>query len=114
MRQLSPGDIQRKLAQISTSGRSRKWKKRAREHLLEDVGAVPVPNAKGSYKTQRGDVCAKRRFSKASAATQALVDTFMSPSPNRHECRIYFCKNCQGFHLTSHRNKFDQEQDDDC
>lgn len=100
MRRLDPGDITRKLAQIDRSARSRRWKRRARAKLLRDVGARPVPGTDHLI-TDTGRVCAKRRFPTFSTAYQALIDTWKSPNPRRHEKRVHPCHHCKGWHLTS-------------
>lgn len=100
MRQLSPGDAARKLAQIEQSGRSRRWKKRARANLIKDIKATPVPGT-DHLDVPNGRICAKRRYPCFSHAFQALIDTWRSPNPARHEKRVYPCSYCAGWHMTS-------------
>lgn len=115
MRRLSPGDVTRKLAQIERSGRSRRWKRRARAQLLKDVGATAVPGT-DHLDMPNGRICAKRRFPTFTTAFQALTDTWKSPNPKRHEKRVYPCDHCAGWHLTSrpyeanHNDRIEEEQ----
>jgi len=110
MRRLSPGDITRRLAQIEHSGRSRRWKRRAKAQLLKDVGAEQVPNT-DHYQTPTGRICAKRRYPTFSTAYQALIDTWNSPSPRRQEKRVHPCIHCNGWHLTSRDYTGDRPND---
>ena len=102
MRHLSPGDVTRKLAQIDKSKRGRKWRKRAKAHLLADVKAEPVAAGLEHYRLPGGArVCGKRRFPNFTTAMEALIETWQSPNPKRHEKRVHPCPHCKGWHLTS-------------
>lgn len=100
MRRLSPGDAARKLALIETQPRSRRWKRRAKAHLLDDVNATL--SASGAYwTTPTGTVCRKRRFTTFTSAIEGLVEALNSPNPHRRERRVYHCKRCSSWHITS-------------
>jgi hypothetical protein len=43
----------------------------------------------------------KRRFRDELAAKFALMKAGNSRQPRRRECRYYYCKFCEGYHLTS-------------
>lgn len=99
MVKLNPGNLDAKLARLNTSTRSRRWRKRARQHLLKDAGATPVK--RHSHKIKGGYVCEKVGFLTEEAAKLALEFTAANPQPDRRETRYYPCPLCGKFHLTS-------------
>jgi len=101
MRKLSPGDIAAKLNRISASNRSRRWKRAARQHLMQDVGGYLPPNGHTIEIGRESFVCIKRRYPTAGAAMHALATTHLSSNPERAEIRAYRCWKCRAFHLTS-------------
>jgi hypothetical protein len=109
MRQLSPGDIIRKLAQIEHSERSSRWKKRAKANMLRDQKAEPVPDTK-HIDTPRGRICAKRRYTTYVAAFQSLTEIWAKGLTHRHENRVHHCPYCQGWHLTSESYEEDPDE----
>src|SRR5690554_2589103 len=105
MRRLTPGDINAKLKRIERSSRSRKWKRAAKAHLLADVKGWVPKNGHIIELPDGGKACTKRRFSTFGAAASALAATLASPNENRHERRVYLCRDCHAFHLTSMENR---------
>lgn len=101
MRKLDPGDIAAKLDRIEKAGRSRRWKKAARAHLLADVGGETRKSGSMVDLPKGKTVCTKRRFRTYGAAILALIATATSPNPARREQRIYLCNHCQAYHLSS-------------
>ena len=107
MRQLTAGDLSAKLARIEESGRSSKWRRRARRHLLADAGAeLEGKKSKPTgYRLEGGGfLCVKRRYPTELAALKVLVSVNRSPSLQRNENRYYLCPHCNGWHLTSIAN----------
>jgi len=103
MRRLTPGDVSAKLERITKSPRGRRWRKRARAHLLVDVAADPASTAKLITLKDGKTVCTKRRFSTREDAELAMDCIKRSPNRHRHEERSYFCRQCGSYHLTSMR-----------
>lgn len=101
MRHLTPGDVSAKLERIQKAPRGRKWRKRARDHLLRDAGADPARRSKLITMRDGGKVCTKKRFSCIEQANLALWGIHRSPNIHRKEDRAYFCRNCNAYHLTS-------------
>lgn len=116
MRRLTPGDINAKLKRIERSSRSRKWKRAAKAHLLADVKGWMPQNGHIIELPDGKKVCTKRRFSTFGAAASALADTMASPNGSRRERRVYPCRDCHAFHLTSmehhHHDRYHWTEED--
>ena len=85
-------------------GRSNKWRKRAMKHLVEESGAEVIAIGKRvyAYKMEDGSTaCHKRRFKTQDAANETLRQIAVEPEPRKKPIRAYFCKYCEGWHVTS-------------
>lgn len=90
------GDVESRLARIAQSKRSSRWKKRARQHLLRDAGAIE--ETAQSITLPNGHVCLKVGYKTFSTAFQALI---AASGLGREEKRCYPCTLCGRWHLTS-------------
>ena len=74
----------------------RKWnaEERLRETLVENKGKVE--------QVDTGCPTGKIRYKSKVDAEFALYKCGVKQSGNRHEKAVYFCQQCQSFHLTSH------------
>jgi hypothetical protein len=84
--------------------RSKRWRKRAMQHLVADAGAHVI--ASGSriiaYKLPDGTTaCFKRRFPTEDAANRTLRQIACEPEPRKKPIRAYPCFECSGWHVTS-------------
>lgn len=46
-------------------------------------------------------MCDKNRYPDKASASTILTFTKLSRSPKRQEKRVYYCRDCEGYHLTS-------------
>lgn len=101
MRKLTAGDMAGRLARIDEAkGRSRKYRRRARKHLLAGQGARE--HGSGGYLMANGEtICNKRRHATLEVAQRELAGAMQSDLEHRQESRVYHCLRCNGWHLTS-------------
>lgn len=102
---MSKGNFRRKMANIAMSDRGRDWKKRAKNHLLEDLEVEVVTRSAKIVGIKLGSgrvLCTKTRFKTAEAAEKRLAEILAEAyGENKRPCRAYECVHCGHWHLTS-------------